>query len=45
MAETFRLWNSEFILLMAPLFMPRGLVPLMAQGLRALGGRLKGAGR
>lgn len=44
-AETYRLVIYGFILVTATIFMPRGLVPLIGQGLRALGARLKGAGR
>ncbi len=37
-AETYRLVIYGFILVAATIFMPRGLVPLVAQGLRAAGG-------
>jgi branched-chain amino acid transport system permease protein len=40
-AETYRLVIYGFILVAATIFMPRGLVPLVAQGLRALAARLK----
>jgi branched-chain amino acid transport system permease protein len=40
-AETYRLVMYGFILVAATIFMPRGLVPLVAQGLRALVARLK----
>jgi len=40
-AETYRLVIYGFILVAATIFMPRGLVPLVAQGLRALVARLK----
>ena len=39
-AETYRLVIYGFILVAATIFMPRGLVPLVAQGLRALTARL-----
>ena len=41
-AETYRLVIYGFILVAATIFMPRGLVPLIAQGLRAALNRLKG---
>ena len=44
-AETYRLVIYGFILVAATIFMPRGLVPLVAQGLRALIDRLKSAAR
>lgn len=44
-AETYRLVIYGFILVAATIFMPRGLVPLLAQGLRALAARLKRAPR
>lgn len=40
-AETYRLVMYGFILVAATIFMPRGLVPLVAQGLRVLVARLK----
>ena len=40
-AETYRLVIYGFILVAATIFMPRGLVPLLSQGLRALVARLK----
>ena len=40
-AESYRLVIYGFILVMATIFMPRGLVPLVASGLRALAARLK----
>jgi branched-chain amino acid transport system permease protein len=40
-AETYRLVIYGFILVAATIFMPRGLVPLVAQGLRALAARSK----
>jgi branched-chain amino acid transport system permease protein len=40
-AETYRLVIYGFILVAATIFMPRGLVPLVTQGLRALAARLK----
>lgn len=44
-AETYRLVIYGFILVAATIFMPRGLVPLMNQGLRALWARLRGVPR
>ena len=40
-AENYRLVIYGFILVAATIFMPRGLVPLVAQGLRALAARVK----
>ena len=40
-AENYRLVIYGFILVATTIFMPRGLVPLVAQGLRALAARLK----
>jgi ABC-type branched-subunit amino acid transport system permease subunit len=40
-AENYRLVIYGFILVAATIFMPRGLVPLVAQGIRALTARLK----
>jgi branched-chain amino acid transport system permease protein len=40
-AENYRLVIYGFILVTATIFMPRGLVPLVASGLRALAARLK----
>jgi branched-chain amino acid transport system permease protein len=41
-AENYRLVIYGFILVAATIFMPRGLVPLLTQGLRSLPARLKG---
>jgi len=40
-AENYRLVIYGFILVAATIFMPRGLVPLVAQGIRALAARVK----